>query len=77
MTSEEDEIENEQVYKKQLLGDHIQALQKNELGACVKCLKDVKPDDDYVNLFIFKKIGVSGSNHTEFYHLRCWSRIGE
>ena len=73
MTSEEDEIENEDVYEKQLLGDHVQALKKDELSACVRCAKDVKPEDDYVNLIIFKKIGVSGISHTEFYHLKCWS----
>lgn len=73
----EDEMENEQVYQKQLLGDHVQALKKDELGACVSCLKDVKPDDDYVNLVIFKKVGLSGSTHTEFYHLECWSKNGK
>ena len=58
MTSEEDEIQNEQVYEDQLLGHHIQALTKDELGVCVECSGDVKPNDDYVNLVIFKKIEV-------------------
>lgn len=72
-----DVITNEDIYKELYLGKHVQALKKDELGACVHCLKDVKPDDDYVNLVIFKKIGVSGSTHTEFYHLQCWTENGK
>jgi len=77
MSPEEDEMEKEQLYHDLYLGNNVQALAKDELGVCVVCSEDVKPNDDYVNLVIFKKIGVSGSTHTEFYHIKCWNKNGK
>jgi len=77
MNLDKDEIEKEQLYHDLYLGSNIQALTKDELGVCVQCSGDIKPNDDYVNLIIFKKVGISGSTRTEFYHLRCWERNGK
>jgi hypothetical protein len=72
-----DEDDNEQSYHDLYLGDNLQALKKDELGSCPDCSEDVKPSDDYINLVIFKKVGISGSTHTEFYHLKCWNNHGK
>ena len=69
-----DESENEQSYENLLLGDHIPALNPDEIGTCVICLKDVRFVDDYVTNIIFTKSGSSGKTHTEHYHLACWKK---
>lgn len=69
--SEED---NEQSYENLLLGVHAPALEPDEIGICVTCLKDVKFVDDYVTNIIFTKLGSSGKTHTEHYHLKCWKK---
>lgn len=68
------EEENEQIYDKLLLGDHIPALIPGEIGVCVVCTQDITHVDDYVTNIIFTKLGNSGNTHTEHYHLRCWKK---
>lgn len=66
------EEENEQIYHKLLLGEHVPALTPDEIGVCVRCSENITYLDDYVTNIIFIKTGNSGSTHTEHYHKSCW-----
>lgn len=66
--------EDEQSYYDLHLGK--KPVLQGEIGHCNVCGEDVTEDEDYTLVATFKKVGNTGSTHTDFYHNRCLTKNG-